>query len=194
MLLGLVMATLGIMPFSIKGKYIGEDINLTQNKYVISQDMYLVANQDSINDADTIVIRRRLKIAMNSKDKWVFVDNGIFDRCFLEEDSVYDITLSPISQGLLSEVPQNEVFYYKHNCVFPESNDNRFYEIRSDSMGPTPYFAPFNMYVDVDNRLYKILELTPKCGCQEKVGKYIEIPYPYYEAIGNKIDSMDCKQ
>lgn len=187
--------TIELFSFSFKGRYIGERLNPTANIYTISKDMYFVDGQD------TITIKRRLKglcidngsfTSYTSKPgRVLFIpDYGIYSRCFLTEGSVYELELLPVSKALLSEISEKELFYYKYNCIFPDSADNLFYEIRSDVMDTSMYAPYYNMYVDIDNRLYKIQEVTPNCDCSDFKMRRIEIPYQAVLSIKSLLDSL----
>lgn len=187
------LSTIEVFSFSLTGRFVGEKPNNTTNAYVISKDMYFVDSQD------TIVVRRMLvplgddfvKDLYGRDDKLLYHDYGIYCKDFLTEDSVYTLVLQPVTKAMLSETSENEAFYYKSNCIFPDSADNLFYEIRSDTVASSFCPPSFNTYVDIDNRLYKIKKLTPSTG-DHNMGRsvFFEIPRSYIPSMINALDSL----
>ena len=191
-----LLFALEVFSFSLNGRFVGEKLHNTTNAYVCSKYMYFV---DSL---DTIVARRML-VPMGDDfakgrtslfgydDILSYYDYGIYCKDFLTEDSVYTLVLQPVTKTMLSETTENEAFYYKSNCIFPDSADNLFYEIRSDTVASSFCPPSFNMYVDIDNRLYKIKKLTPSTG-DHNMGRftYFEIPRSYIPLIINDLDSL----
>ncbi len=131
-------------------QYIGQHYSATQNKSFVNDQLLLLKGRD------TIRMNVKLPFDVANSDT---INNGILYRCFLKKNKIYTIKLKAIPVDLIPDVVNS---YYKLNAVFIKKNSSHFTEIKKDTD-----FIQRNpgKYVDIDNKIYELLEIWPDTDC-----------------------------
>jgi hypothetical protein len=86
-------------------------------------------------------------------------DPGIFYSCKLKKDTIYTFELKRIT---LDNIPKSSNSYYSINATFHQT-DSTITEFRKNT--PFHYQGTSGMYVDIKNKLFEIIRMTPLIGC-----------------------------
>ncbi|MBO7508001.1 MAG: hypothetical protein J6T67_11550 [Paludibacteraceae bacterium] len=160
-ILNILVMSLGILHAqTITGRYCGCQYKATKNAYFINKEMLFVTDHE-----DSVYIN--IKFPRDTSNSMI-VDYGIYHNCTLKKDSTYTISLTKISRIDLNVIYKdhysgNIISEYYRNNITCLSDDGKFEEIERN----TPYskIITSNVYVDIDNFIYKISDLSPKTDC-----------------------------
>ncbi len=136
--------------YKIKGRYLGYQLNSTQNVSFINQQLIFIDN-------DTLKVNLRLPFDTITHS---VTTQGIYYNCHLKEGIVYTITLEKIC---VSDIPESFNSYYRTNAIFRKKDCSKFKEIKKDT--EYKYYGNYGHYVDIDGVLYKIRGLSPGSSC-----------------------------
>lgn len=161
-ILNIFVLSLGILhATTISGRYCGCHFKATKNAYFVNKEMLFVTDQE-----DSVYINIKLPIDTSNS---MIVDYGIFYNCTLKKDSIYTFSLKKISRADLNVI-NNEYYsgntinneYYRSNIICL-NDDGKFEEIEKN----IPYSTVItnNVFIDKDNFIYKIIDLSPKTDC-----------------------------
>ncbi len=148
--------------FTFTGRFLGDYVYVSPyNKCALRKKMQFATN-DRGDSTDTIFFNR--VIFFDTTNIKIY-DQGIFYGCHLKKDSVYTITLEPVPPSKIFNLRHSgfNVDYYISNCYFPDMASNRFVE-REFNISGLNYM--WNIFVDRNDSLYQIKEITPTCDCQ----------------------------
>jgi hypothetical protein len=130
-------------------QYIGQRYSKTQNKSFVNNELLLLKGKDTIH------MNVKLPYDPATGDT---INGGILYRCFLKADKLYTIKLKCI---YAADIPDAVNSYYKINILQPGKRSS-FREIKKD----TEYLRRNpGKYVDINNRVYELLQLSPDTDC-----------------------------
>ncbi len=137
-----------------KGKFVRHEYSLTKNKTFIN-----IAHV-FLTDTDTVRINKKQYYYDVNQKKFIDYGLGIGYNCCT--DTVYTIVLAPLqaSEFVKEKYPMT---YYQTNCL-PDSTGERYIEYNNNVPLKTYSFEDNiqSSYVDIDNKIYKILSINPK--------------------------------
>lgn len=131
-------------------QYIGQQFTTTQNKSFLNNELLLLKGKDTI--------RMNVKLPYNSLALDT-INNGILYRCFLKQNTLYTFKLKPICPEAIPDAVNS---YYKINAVSSKRKCSTFSEIKKDT--EFMYRNP-GKYIDIDHKIYEIMELWPDKDC-----------------------------
>lgn len=135
---------------TITVQYIGQQYSSTQNKSFVNNELLLLKGTDTLH--------MNVKLPYNSATGDT-INNGILYRCFLKNNKIYTLKLKRIPPSAIPEVINS---YYRVNGAPGKKNSSTFREIKKDTE-----FLQRNpgKYVDINHRIYELLELSPDTDC-----------------------------
>jgi len=133
-------------------KYLGKSYEGTKNKSFVNKRMSF------LNGNDSVFIN--VKLPFNEADSKI-IDAGLYRNCILQEGNIYTLQLKKIC---LTNIPNEYESYYKTNAIFSDSRDcSSFVETKKDTQ--YIYKGRYDRYVDINNRIYEVMSLSPPSGC-----------------------------
>ncbi|GGE99254.1 hypothetical protein SAMN05443634_102300 [Chishuiella changwenlii] len=132
-------------------RYVDHQYKETKNKSFVNNELVFIKSEDTL--------RMNVKVPFKQSNAQI-INRGIFYNCHLKENTIYTITLKKIC---INDIPEAFNSYYRTNTITDKTDCSKFTEIKNNTN--YEYKGDYEKYVDIDNVLYEIIELSPNTGC-----------------------------
>ena len=131
--------------------YVGSSYTGTMNDSFMNNELVFLQKKD------TLKINIKIPFDVNNKK---IINDGVYYNCHLQKDKLYIITFKKIC---LNNIPKPYNSYYNINATFSQTDCSVFKEFKLNT--PYQHFGRYGKYVDMNNTLYEIIDLTPPDDC-----------------------------